>query len=315
MTQSNRNNIWNKILATKYENNPPSLNDKNFLKSARVLLNTILSDFSVVTTPLDTKVRTKLQHLHGSCFKFTYEPNQSFGDDDFKDSILGTTQYGICRLSIQEPFVPTIAFKFYLGDNTTEDLLLVPHNLEQDSPKPFTGIESTFDNIIYRTWFDFPVHRHVQASLLIFIVLPVFKEVSRLFSIRFKHLFAPAEAPNILTVMPNTGMTIETIKNKEQIFTIHGDNKLVGTIYAESEAIQSEYGDKNLHFKHNLVAPLKSYYPWSLLPRWIEMIYIVITRVLRGDSAITTAYLIYPALAFLVWKYIQKRAMSITTMT
>ena len=271
-----------------------------------MLLNTIISDFSIVTTQLDTTSRTKLQHLHGSCFKFIYKPNESFGDDDFKQSILGTTQYGICRLSIQEPFVPTIAFKFYLDNNKIEDLLLVPHNLEQDSPELFTGIESTFTNIIYRTWFDIPAHRHVQAPLLLFLVFPIFKEVSRLFSIRFNHLFAPGKAPNILTAMPNTDMKIEKIEKDIQTFTIHGDNKLIGTIYAQSRAIQSEYGDKELHFKHNLVAPLKSYYPWSLLPRWIEMIYILITRVLRGNSAITTAYLIYPLLAFLIFKYIQK---------
>ena len=35
------------------------------------------------------------------------------------------------------------------------------------------------------------------------------------------------------------------------------EDRKIGTIYAESPAIQSKYGDFNLHFQHHLIGPLR----------------------------------------------------------
>lgn len=288
-----RDDVWDRILASRYpEGKTPSLDDKNFMKSLRSLTNTFFRDYSHVTRRTDTKRRRKPFHFHGTCFKFRYIPETS------GDGVLRNEQHGIVRLSLVEPRSPTLGIKFYLdepaieGDPPIEDLVMVPHQNEQEDPMPFRGMEDTFGNIVYRTWFDVPIHRHNNVNIIQAMTFPIFREVSKVFSVKFHHLFAEGEAPRILNLIPNKEMTIAGISPNKEVMRFHSEDGLVGRVVAESVAVQSEYGDMNLHFQHRLVNPLRSLHPLSLIPRWIEIATIIPTTLLRNRTPLTPQYIV-----------------------
>ena len=185
MGEVNRKIIWQLILDSQYDKfNTPSLNNKTFTKSVRSLLNSFYQDYSFVTKDTDKTYRKKKFHFNGVCCKFRFIPsNHNYG------GILSKKQSGIIRLSLVEPKAPTVALKFYLDNCKTEDLVMVPHQNEQESPLVFQGIQDTFSNIIYRTWFDVPIHRHNNINIIQAVTFPVFREVAKVFSIKFQHLF------------------------------------------------------------------------------------------------------------------------------
>ena len=299
-TKTVRDNIWTNIKNSKYDTNP-SLDDKNFKKSLRSVVNATYQDYSFVTKNTDTKFRKKKFHFHGTCCKIKFKPSEhGYG------GFLSRVQYGIIRFSLVEPTAPTIAIKFYKKDGSTEDLVLVPHQNEQENPDLFNGINGTFNPLVYRTWFDVPIHRHNNINIIQAITFPIFREVSKVFSIKFQHLFGDDSPPKILNLIPCEKMFLSKIKKKKNIFKFYSEDRFIGTIVAESEVIQSKYGDYNLHFQHNLVNPLKSLYPVSLLPRWTEMISIIPNTLLKNYTPLTIYYNIYIIGGIILFKNLKK---------
>lgn len=289
-----RDNVWTYIKASKYDKNP-SLDDKKFLKSLRSLVNAFYQDYSFVKNKTDTKFRKKKFHFHGTCCKIKFVPStHNYG------GFLSKVQYGIIRFSLVEPRAPTIGIKFYNTNGDTEDLVLVPHENEQEDPSSFNGIKDTFNPIVYRTWFDVPIHRHNNINIIQAVTFPIFREVSKVFSIKFQHLFD--EPPKILNLVPCEKMILPNIENGKKLFNFYSEDKWIGTISAESIAIQSEYGDYNLHFQHNLVNPLKSLYPLSLLPRWIEIIFIIPNTLLKNYTPLTFYYSVYIIIGIILFR-------------
>ena len=50
---------------------------------------------------------------------------------------------------------------------------------KQENPKKFKGIDDTFESIVYRTWFDVPIHRHNNINIVQAVTFPIFREVSK----------------------------------------------------------------------------------------------------------------------------------------
>lgn len=314
-TSSRCNNIWNKILNSVY-NKPPSLEDKYYLRSLKVVINALTRDFSVVDKSLDGIKRDKLFHIYGTCFKFKYVP--SADNRVHGSSVLGDEQVGIIRLSIVEPRIPGIALKFYidddkLDDGVEQDLVLAQHIDEQEVPIELTGLggNKIFKNSIYRTWFDIPVHRHSYVNPFQAIIFPVFREVAGSFSVSYYHLFENTQktpAPKILLMYPNRDMTLNEIgsdaKKDQSVFTLVGDGVQIGKFYAESTIKQSEYGDKQLHFKHTFFNPVNTPYPLSLIPRFVESIWYFVTRIIKNRTHYTIFYMIYPVLLYFGGRYV-----------
>ena len=176
VTNSQRDEIWEKITRSEYSE-PPSLDDPGFKKSLKSLINSFYQDYHFITKNTDGEKRKKKFHFTGCVCKFKFTPS-----DHPYGGFLSKTRYGLIRFSLVEPKAPTIGVKFYIDDSKlTHDIVLVPHQNEQENPSRFNGIQDTFSNIVYRTWFDVPIHRHNNVNIVQAVTFPIFREVSKVF--------------------------------------------------------------------------------------------------------------------------------------
>ena len=79
------------------------------------------------------------------------------------------------------------------------------------------SIQDTFSNIVYRTWFDVPIHRHNNVNIVQAVTFPIFREVSKVFSVKFHHLFGEENPPKIFNMVPEKVILKDIYEKRQQM--------------------------------------------------------------------------------------------------